>query len=314
MRVFGFVIGAAFADTHAAFFDMSLAAYLKDRQKLVERGLNRFLPRARTKPATIHEAMRYSLFAGGKRLRPILAIAAAEACGGSAERALPAACAVECIHTYSLIHDDLPCMDDDDLRRGRPTSHKVYGEGIAVLAGDALLTIAFEILAEAIPTSRYTIAALIRELANASGSRWLIAGQVLDLEGEGMKITGEQLRFIHRAKTAALLTTSIRLGAMSANATDKQLAALTSFGQSLGLAFQVIDDILDVTQTTEKLGKTAGKDVQATKATFPALFGLERSRVEARKLTESAHNSLAIFGGKGARLREISDYLLAREY
>jgi geranylgeranyl diphosphate synthase type II len=293
---------------------MSLAVYLRDRQKLVEKALNQYLPSASTKPKTIHKAMRYSLFAGGKRLRPILALAAAEACGGSPEAALPAACAVECIHTYSLIHDDLPCMDDDDLRRGRPTSHKVFGEGIAVLAGDALLTIAFEILAQATPTSRYKGAALISELATASGSRWLIAGQVMDLEGEGKKITGEQLRFIHLAKTAALLTTSIRLGAMSANATEQKLNALTEFGQSLGLAFQVIDDILDVTQTTEKLGKTAGKDVQATKATYPALFGLEHSRSEAHKLTTAAHEALDVFGAKAVHLREIADYLLAREY
>ena len=293
---------------------MPLADYLRSRQKLVEQALNGYLPKATAKPATIHKAMRYSLFAGGKRLRPILALAAAEACGGTPEAALPAACAVECIHTYSLIHDDLPCMDDDDLRRGRPTSHKVYGEGIAVLAGDALLTIAFEILAQAQPTTRYKIPALITELATASGSRWLIAGQVMDLEGEGKKITGEQLRFIHRAKTAALLTTSIRLGAMSANASDGKLQALTEFGQSLGLAFQVIDDILDVTQTTEKLGKTAGKDVQATKATFPALFGLEKSRAEAHKLTDAAHTALEPFGTKAVHLREILDYLLDREY
>lgn len=293
---------------------MSLSVYLRDRQKLIEQALNGFLPRATTKPATIHKAMRYSLFAGGKRLRPILALAAAEACGGAPEKALPAACAVECVHTYSLIHDDLPCMDDDDLRRGRPTSHKVFGEGIAVLAGDALLTIAFEILAQAEPTSRYKVAALITELATASGSRWLIAGQVMDLEGEGKKISGEQLRFIHRAKTAALLTTSIRLGAMSANATEQKLQALTEFGQSLGLAFQIIDDILDVTQTTEKLGKTAGKDVEATKATFPALFGLEKSRAEARRLTEAAHASLKPFGEKATPLRQIADYLLSREY
>lgn len=293
---------------------MPLEQHLRDRQKQIERALDRYLPRATTKPATLHKAMRYSLFAGGKRLRPVLALAAAEACGGSAEAALPAACAVECIHTYSLIHDDLPAMDDDDLRRGRPTSHKVFGEGIAILAGDALLTVAFEILALAKGTARYSTAALITELAVASGSRWLIAGQVLDLEGEGKKITGEQLKFIHRSKTAALLTSSIRLGAMSANATPARLESLTAFGQALGLAFQVIDDILDVTQTTEKLGKTAGKDVAATKATFPAVFGLERSRAEAHRLTAAAHTSLKPFGARAARLREIADYLLAREY
>ncbi len=293
---------------------MGLKQYLRRQQTLIDRALGRFLPKATVKPATIHEAMRYSLFAGGKRLRPVLALAAAEACGGEAAAALPAACSVECIHTYSLIHDDLPCMDDDDLRRGRPTSHKVYGEGIAVLAGDALLTIAFEILAQAPPTSRYKTADLIAELASAAGSRWLIAGQVMDLEGEGKPTTPQQLKFIHQAKTAALLTTSIRLGAMSANATAARLQSLTEFGQALGLAFQVIDDILDVTQTTDKLGKTAGKDVAATKATYPAIFGLERSREEAHRLTHTALTALDPFGARGARLREIGEYLLQREY
>lgn len=293
---------------------MPLLPYLRERQTLIDKALDGFLPRAGAKPATIHKAMRYSLFAGGKRLRPILTLAAAEACGGTLERALPAACAVECIHTYSLIHDDLPCMDDDDLRRGRPTSHKVFGEGVAVLAGDALLTVAFEILAQAEPSPRHKLAALISELATASGSRWLIAGQVMDLEGEGKPIQREQLKFIHCAKTAALLTASMRLGGMSANASDTKLQALTDFGQALGLAFQVIDDILDVTQTTEKLGKTAGKDVAATKATYPALFGLERSRREALRLTAAAHEALKPLGGKAARLHEIADDMLAREY
>ncbi len=291
-----------------------LTRYLATRSRLVDRALDRFLPRATAKPSTVHKAMRYSLFAGGKRMRPVLTLAAAEACGGKIERALPAASAVECIHTYSLIHDDLPCMDDDDLRRGRPTNHKVFGEGIAVLAGDALLTIAFEILAQAAPTPRYSIAAQIRELADAAGSRWLIGGQIADLEGEGRKLTGAELRYIHRCKTAALLTSSLRLGAMSANATPAQLKAITAFGQNLGLAFQVIDDILDVTQTTEKLGKTAGKDIAATKATFPAIYGLEKSRAEARKLTAAAHTALKPLREKATRLREIADYLLAREY
>jgi geranylgeranyl diphosphate synthase type II len=293
---------------------MDLKAYLDTRGTLIDRAIDRFLPRATTKPRTIHAAMRYSLFAGGKRLRPALTLAAAEACGGTLEHALPAAAAVECIHTYSLIHDDLPCMDDDDLRRGRPTSHKVYGEGLAVLAGDALLTIAFEILAQAKETPRYQMPALIRELASASGSQWLIGGQVADLEGEGKKISGAELKYIHRCKTAALLTASIRLGAMSANATPARLAALTTFGQSLGLAFQIIDDILDVTQTTEKLGKTAGKDVAATKATYPAIFGLDRSRQEAHRLTVAAHLALKPFGKHATTLRAFADYLLARDY
>ena len=293
---------------------MDLSAYLKQCAQRVDRALDGYLPRATAKPATIHRAMRYSLFAGGKRMRPVLCLAAAEACGGEVGAALPAACAVECVHTYSLVHDDLPCMDDDDLRRGRPTSHKVFGEGVAVLAGDALLTQAFEILAQAATTPRYPIAAQIRELAVASGSLQLIAGQIADLEGEGKPATRAQLRFIHERKTAAMIEASLRLGAMSANATPAKLAALTDFGRNLGLAFQVIDDILDVTQTSEKLGKSAGKDVAAEKTTYPAVIGLEASKREARRLTEAAGAALKIFGARGATLRAISDYLLAREF
>ena len=293
---------------------MVLDKYLSERSALVDKALGRFLPKATVKPATLHKAMRYSLFAGGKRLRPILALAAAETCGGTIEAALPHACAVECIHTYSLIHDDLPCMDDDDLRRGRPTNHKVFGEGIAVLAGDALLTIAFEILSHAKTASRYSMTALIRELATASGHRWLIAGQVLDLEGEGQAVSAKDLKFIHQSKTAALLTASIRLGAMSANAPATKLQALTDFGQALGLAFQVIDDILDVTQTSEKLGKSAGKDVAAQKATYPAVFGLERSRAEAQRLTQAARDAVKPFGKNSVTLLSLADYLLNRDY
>jgi geranylgeranyl diphosphate synthase type II len=293
---------------------MMLKSYLVSRQRIVDKALHACLPKASVKPPTIHKAMRYSMFAGGKRLRPILCLAAAEACGGPIEDALPLACAVECVHTYSLIHDDLPCMDNDDFRRGKPTCHKVFGEGIAVLAGDALLTLAFEILANAKAQPRYGTAALLRELATASGSRWLIAGQVADLEGEGKKISARQLRFIHESKTAALLAASIRLGAMSANATGKKLEDLTVFGQALGLAFQIIDDILDVTQTSAKLGKSAGKDVSAQKATYPAVFGLERSGREADRLTKSAHAALDSFGEKGAALRELADFLLQRNY
>lgn len=293
-----------------------LKSYLKERGKIVDKALGDYLPSARTRPATVHEAMRYSLFAGGKRLRPILSLAAAEACDGDFENALAPASAVECIHTYSLIHDDLPCMDDDDLRRGMPTSHVKYGEGIAVLAGDALLTIAFEILAKTPATKRYDVGAYITELAVASGSRHLIGGQVADLEGEGSDVllSPSQLKFIHQSKTAALLTASIRLGAMTANATPKKLESLTVYGQSLGLAFQVIDDILDVTQTSEKLGKSAGKDEATNKSTYPALFGLGKSRKEAARLTKKAHEALQPFGRKADRLRELADYLLDRDY
>ncbi len=293
---------------------MSLEKYLKERSKQVDAALDDFLPRASAKPPTIHTAMRYSLFAGGKRLRPILCLAAAEACGGKSEAALPSACAVECIHTYSLIHDDLPCMDDDDLRRGRPTSHKVFGEGVAVLAGDALLTQAFEVLLAQKETARYKLRHFFAELTVAAGSKKLIAGQVADIEAEGKKSTRAELRFIHEGKTAAMIIASLRLGAMSANASPGTLEALTLFGRNLGLAFQVIDDILDITQTSEKLGKSAGKDVAAQKTTYPALIGLDNARKEARKLTAQALETLESPGLKGDRLRELADYLLAREY
>ena len=293
---------------------MNLKAYLKSRQKKIDRALDRYLPKENTRPSTIHKAMRYSLFAGGKRLRPILCLAAAEACGGKIDNALPLACALECIHTYSLVHDDLPSMDNDDFRRGRPTCHKVFGDAIAVLAGDALLTIAFEIVSRAKFSSRYNLSILLREIAVAAGSRKLIAGQVADLEAEGRNIDMSGLRYIHENKTAAILTTSVRLGATSADATAKQLDAITKFGRALGLAFQIIDDILDVTQTTEKLGKSAGKDAAAKKATYPAVIGLEKSRREAKRLTRRAHNALSIFGEKANALHALANYLLEREY
>jgi len=293
---------------------MDLKAYLVVRRKQIDRALDRYLPKADVRPPTIHKAMRYSLFAGGKRLRPILCLAAAEAGGGKIENALPLACALECIHTYSLVHDDLPSMDNDDFRRGRATCHKVFGDGIAVLAGDALLTIAFEIVSRAKPTRRYDMSTLLREVAVAAGSQKLIAGQVADLEAEGKKSTRAQLRYIHENKTAAILTTSVRLGAMSANADAKKLQTITNFGRALGLAFQVIDDILDVTQTSEKLGKSAGKDIAAKKATYPAVLGLDQSRAEAKRLTKQAHNSLSIFGKKAEALHALANYLLEREY
>jgi geranylgeranyl diphosphate synthase type II len=293
---------------------VDLQRYLAARQKEIERALDRFVPKASTKPATIHKAMRYSLFAGGKRLRPILCLAAAEACRGLTSAALPLACALECIHTYSLIHDDLPSMDNDDFRRGRATCHKVFGDGIAVLAGDALLTIAFEIAAQAKSRPNYDLREIFREISIAAGSRKLIAGQVADLEAEGQSITRAQLRYIHENKTAALITSSVRLGAMSASATPTQLNAMSDFGRALGLAFQVIDDILDVTQTSEKLGKSAGKDAAAQKATYPAVIGLEKSRAEAARLTRCAHDALRSLGKRAETLRALADYLLRREY
>ena len=290
-----------------------LQHFLSTRTETVNRALDQFLPPEETRPATIHKAMRYSIFAGGKRMRPALCLAAAQACGGSEKNALPLACAVECIHTYSLIHDDLPAMDNDDFRRGKPTNHKVFGEGIAVLAGDALLTQAFEIAAQSRSFPRYPREKLILEIAKASGSLQLIAGQVADLEAEGKKISEAELKFIHERKTSALLCCSVRLGGMSANCTPAQLRALTDFGYHVGLAFQVIDDILDVTQTSEQLGKTAGKDAAVQKATYPAIVGLEKSRQIAAKLTDKAFAALKTFKGRAVALEALAQYLLQRD-
>jgi geranylgeranyl diphosphate synthase type II len=291
-----------------------LKAYLRHRTAAVNRALDGFLPKAGTRPATIHKAMRYSLFAGGKRLRPVLCLAAAEACGGRQADALPLACAVECIHTYSLIHDDLPAMDNDDYRRGKLTNHKVFGEGIAVLAGDGLLTQAFEIAAQCLGWPRYPHQRIILELARAAGSLHLIAGQVADLEGEGRKLSAPHLRYIHERKTSALLACAVRLGGMSANCTPVQLRALTDFGHRVGLAFQIIDDILDVTQTSQQLGKTAGKDAAAQKATYPSIVGLDRSRQTARRLTAQAFAALKAFHGRARALEALAGYLLHRDH
>lgn len=293
-----------------------LPAYLATQTKLVEQALNKALPTTRTQPSVLHEAMRHSMFAGGKRLRPILTLAATEACEGDTKAALSLAAAVECVHTFSLIHDDLPCMDDDDLRRGVPTCHVVYGEANALLAGDALVALAFELTASHPGTSHYTTGAMVSELAHTAGSRWLIGGQVLDLQAEGDpgKVNPAMLRKIHMSKTAALLTCSLRLGGMSANASPRELDALTEFGHATGLAFQIIDDILDATQSSDKLGKTAGKDAAAGKATYPAIHGMEKSKKEALRLTRRALDSLAIFKGKETPLVAIAHYLLDREF
>src|SRR6266566_4922340 len=287
--------------------------FLATRAAAVNLALDRFLPSAAAKPATIHRAMRYSLFAGGKRLRPALCLAAAAACGGNEAEAMPLACAVECIHTYSLVHDDLPAMDDDDYRRGKLTNHKVFGEAIAILAGDALLTQAFEIAAQCRGWPRYPHQRIIRELASASGSLQLIAGQVADLEAEGKALSAAQLKYIHERKTSALLCCSVRLGGMSANCSEAQLRALTEFGYHVGLAFQIIDDILDVTQTSDKLGKTAGKDTKAQKATYPSIVGLDKSRQIAERLTRRAFAALETFKGQAQALEALATFLLQRD-
>ena len=290
-----------------------LNRWIKRARALVEKSLRDSVPAAKTKPVTIHRAMRYSLLSGGKRLRPLLCCAASEACGSTARQAIPAAVAVEMVHAYSLIHDDLPCMDDDKLRRGKPTSHVVFGEGMAVLAGDALLTEAFAVLAQAKPRARYTSADLVAELARAAGSRGLIAGQVADLEAEGQQPTEPALYFIHAAKTGMLLRGALKLGAMCAGGSKSQIAALDRFGFALGLAFQIQDDILDATQSAKKLGKSAGKDAAAGKMTFPALFGLEKSRVLAEQWTSEAITSLKSFGARGQTLRALASSMLSRE-
>jgi geranylgeranyl diphosphate synthase, type II len=287
--------------------------YLSHCSETVNRALDRFMPSVTAKPQTIHKAMRYSLFAGGKRMRPALCLAAAEACGGQEDSALPLACAVECIHTYSLIHDDLPAMDNDDYRRGKLTNHKVFGEGIAILAGDGLLTQAFEIAAQCQGWPRFSHQQIILELARAAGSLQLVAGQVADLEGEGKHITARELKFIHERKTSALLCCATRLGGMSANCTPAQLKALSVFGYKVGLAFQVIDDILDVTESSEQLGKTAGKDTAAQKATYPAIVGLERSRAIAKRLTQAAFQALKPFRGRARTLVMLAEFLLERK-
>lgn len=293
---------------------MELDRFLKKAAAETDAELDRILPLAAQNPTTIHEAMRYCIFAGGKRLRPALCLAAAEACGGNFEGALAAACAVELLHTYSLVHDDLPCMDDDDLRRGRPTCHKVYGEGMAVLCGDALLTEAFVALSKSSPTALYSTGHKIAELAHAGSSLKLIGGQVMDLEAEGKSITLAELIQIHETKTAALIICSLRLGAMSANADVSQLNAISEFGYALGLAFQVIDDLLDITESTETLGKTAGKDLAVAKATYPSLLGLDGARAEAARLTTQALDALKPLGENGLLLEQIAHSMLRRKF
>lgn len=292
---------------------MTLAEYMAAQQKAVDAALDRWVPPQDENPATIHNAMRYSLFAGGKRIRPLLAIAAAQAVSDAPVGIESCACALEMIHTYSLIHDDLPALDNDDVRRGRPTCHKVFGDAMAILAGDALLTLAFEVLAKMEYADAARRIELVRELATASGTvGGMIGGQVNDIEGEGKHPTAQLLESIHRAKTGALLRASVRMGAIFAGAAAEQLAALTSFGEHIGLAFQIVDDMLDVEQSSEALGKTAGKDAAQHKITFPAVYGIERSREMAEEERLAAHLALQPFDDRAQRLRELADLVVRR--
>jgi geranylgeranyl diphosphate synthase type II len=293
---------------------MDLTDYMSARQALVDAAINRWVPRESVGPEIIHQAMRYSLFAGGKRIRPLLCIAAAEAIAGEAVMGVEnAAIALELIHTYSLIHDDLPALDNDDLRRGRPTNHKVFGDAMAILAGDSLLTFAFEVLAKIEGISADRKIAMIGELATASGTvGGMIGGQVYDIQGEGQTPTAELLDRIHRAKTGALLKASVRMGAMYAGADAAALEALTNYGEHIGLGFQIVDDVLDVEQSSEQLGKTAGKDAQQKKITFPAVYGLSKSKEMAECERLSARAALEPFGARARWLREFADLVVHR--
>ncbi|MHC0068488.1 geranylgeranyl diphosphate synthase CrtE [Nostoc sp. UIC 10890] len=292
----------------------NLSTYLLERQALIERALECSI--AVVYPEKIYESMRYSLLAGGKRLRPILCLASCELSGSTVEMAMPTACALEMLHTMSLIHDDLPAMDNDDYRRGKLTNHKVYGEDIAILAGDGLLAYAFEfILVQTKGVRSEQLLQVVVKLSHAVAATGLVGGQVVDLESEGLKnINLETLNFIHTHKTGALLEASVVTGALLTGANQEVLQRLSRYAYNIGLAFQIIDDVLDITATAEQLGKTAGKDLQAQKATYPSLLGIEESRYQAKKLVEEAKAELAPFGQKAIPLMAIADYITSRTH
>jgi len=296
---------------------MDLKHYLKERCQLVDSALDKYLPKENELPSVLHKAMRYSVFAGGKRVRPILLLAACEAVGGDINNALPAACAMEMIHTYSLVHDDLPAMDNDDFRRGRPTSHKVFGEATAILAGDALLTEAFILLsnqeaADSVEPGK--MLQVIGEIGRCAGSRGMIGGQVVDMESEGKpEIDFATVQYIHTRKTGALIKASILAGALLGGADQASEKALVKYGEAVGLAFQIADDILDIEGTTEEIGKDAGSDQERGKATYPAIIGLTESKRRAAELVDVALKALAGFDDKADPLREIAAYIVKRK-
>ncbi|MDP8263354.1 MAG: polyprenyl synthetase family protein [Candidatus Ancaeobacter aquaticus] len=289
---------------------MNLKKYLETRKSIVDKHLHTLMPLKSVRPKLIHEATRYGLFNGGKRIRPILTCASCEAVSGKYKQALDYACGIELIHTYSLIHDDLPCMDNDDFRRGKPTTHKVYGDAIAVLTGDALLTRAFQIFAR---NPKIGGAQLIEKIAHAAGSHGLIGGQVIDLESEGKRVTAKTLEYIHRHKTGSLISVAIEAGALIGKASRKQLFALKTFGDNIGLTFQISDDILDITGTKEKLGKGIGKDIAQKKATYPALYGMEKTKRLLVNKTQEALDALSTFDKKADPLREIARFIAQRD-
>ncbi|WP_089722009.1 polyprenyl synthetase family protein [Candidatus Entotheonella palauensis] len=294
----------------------TLEAYLHQQQQRVEKALDQWLPALDTYPPGLMDAMRYSVFAGGKRLRPIMMLAAAESVGGDSEPVLPAACALECIHTYSMIHDDLPAMDNDDYRRGKPTNHVVYGEAMAILAGDALLTHAFEILSSLELAEQFSAELLLqvnRCLSNAAGSTGMIGGQVVDTISEGQKVDLPVVEYIHRHKTAALIEASTTAGGLLGGGSLEEVEALRTFGHQVGWAFQITDDILDVEGNAEILGKAVGRDAELDKATYPAVIGVEASRQRAQELMEQGLEALRPFGDRAEPLRQIAVYIVSRD-
>ncbi len=291
-----------------------LNTYLNAHRQSVEAELDRRMPVDTTRPAILHKAMRYSVMAGGKRLRPILCIAACEAVGGRPESALLPGIAIEILHTYTLVHDDLPCMDDDELRRGHPTAHVVFGEANALLAGDALLTLAFEWLAQSAPPAPYNTSQLILELASAAGSQGVIGGQVEDLAAEGQQADADLVDYIHRHKTAALLRASVRMGGICGGASPAALTALTQYGECAGLAFQIADDILNVTATAEQLGKPVGNDEQLKKLTYVAVHGLDASRRKAQELITQALAAIRSLPGDPTPLAALAEYTVKRAW
>ncbi len=292
---------------------MDIQTYLSETKLAVDQQLARLLPAESDEPLTIHRAMRYSVFAGGKRVRPILVLAAGESLGGARDTLLHLGAGVEMMHTYSLIHDDLPALDNDDLRRGRPTCHKVFGEAIAILAGDALMTRSYQVLSELPNVPDSTRLAVIREIAYATGTvEGMIGGQVVDLESEGKPVSAPVLEYIHRSKTGALLTACTRCGALAAGAHAASLHALTEFGRKIGLAFQIVDDILDLTASSDELGKTPGKDQKVKKATYPALYGIDASRQKAQELIFGALEEIRDLDDRAKPLRGLAQFVCSR--
>ncbi len=292
---------------------LDLKAYLENRRAMVDAALDRVLPPETAAPSRVHEAMRYSVLAPGKRLRPILVIAGAEAVGGRADAVLDTACALELIHAYSLIHDDLPAMDDDDYRRGRLTNHKVFGEAMAILAGDALLTLAFRLVAQnAARVAPGAVGTVVAEVADAAGTDGMVGGQVVDIESEGKVISADMLDYIHLHKTAALIRVALRVGAVLAGGREEVVDAISRAGEALGLAFQIVDDILDVEGNLAELGKTAGSDERKQKATYPSLHGLPASKARARDLIEETKRLLLPLGPAAEPIRALADFVLER--